>query len=224
MDKNMEKLKVLIEENSYFSQILAELRDDEVQKDRLRFRFNLERAGTILAYEISKMLPYREKEVTTPLGQTSMQLPSQNPVLCSILRAALPLHNGMIKIFDKADNAFVSAYRHHTAENKFEIKVEYLATPNLEDRLLILSDTMIATGQSIIHSYQAVIEQTVPKEVIVCCVIASEAGIDYVRKHLPRATIIAGAIDGELTAKSYIVPGLGDAGDLAFGSKDVNMD
>ena len=216
----MEKvLNILSKSNSIFSQIMSELRDVDIQTDRMRFRFNLERAGELMAYEISKHLQYVKKTVTTPLGTMDVSVLSQQPVLVGILRAGLPLHNGFLRIFDHADNGFISAFRQHTSENEFVIKVDYMACPEIEDRTLILVDPMIATGKSLYLSYQSLLSLGTPKEVFVAGVIASEEGLQYLRLHMPQAKFFIGDVDKELTAKSYIVPGLGDAGDLAFGEK-----
>lgn len=216
----MEKvLNILCRGNSIFTQIMAELRDSEIQTDRLRFRFNLERAGELLAYEISRHLQYENRTVTTPLGTLEVPVLASQPVLVGILRAGLPLHEGFLRIFDHADNGFISAYRHHTNENEFVIKVEYMACPEIEDRTLILIDPMIATGKSLYLSYQSLLTLGKPKDVYVAAVIASEEGLQYLRMHMPGARFFIGDVDKELTAKSYIVPGLGDAGDLAYGEK-----
>lgn len=216
----MEKvLNILSKGNSIFSQIMSELRDVDIQTDRMRFRFNLERAGELMAYEISRHLQYVNKTVTTPLGTVDVSVLKQQPVLVGILRAGLPLHNGFLRIFDHADNGFISAFRQHTSENEFVIKVEYMACPEIEDRTLILVDPMIATGKSLYLSYQSLLTLGTPREVYVAGVIASEEGLRYLRLHMPHAKFFIGDVDKELTAKSYIVPGLGDAGDLAFGEK-----
>jgi uracil phosphoribosyltransferase len=216
MDK---QVHIIGRSSSVFNTILSEMRDVEIQKDRLRFRFNLERAGEILAYELSRSLTYKQKEIITPLGSVEMPVLEQEPVIVCILRAGLPLHNGFLRIFDRADNGFISAYRHHTKGNEFIVKVEYMACPELEGRTLILVDPMIATGRSLSLSYKSLLSFGTPAEVYVAGVIASEDGIDHVRLHMPHAKMFIGEVDKELTAKSYIVPGLGDAGDLAFGDK-----
>ncbi|MEM6806847.1 MAG: uracil phosphoribosyltransferase [Bacteroidota bacterium] len=213
------QVTILNTEKSVLNQILYELRDREIQTDRMRFRKNLQRTGCLMAYEISKQLDYEEKEVTTPLGQLQMQLPVQSPVLVSILRAGLPLHEGFLDIFDKADNGFISAFRQHTAGNDFIVKVEYQAVPPLHSRDLILIDPMIATGQSIVLSYKSLMEAGTPGRIFIAGLVASDEGLAYVQRHIPKARIFVAAVDKELTAKAYIVPGLGDAGDLAFGEK-----
>ncbi len=212
---------ILSTQPSAFSQYLAEVRDAAVQTDRLRFRTNLQRAGRALAYEISRHLRYESRSITTPLGQTEQSVLAEQPVLGAILRAALPLHQGFLDVFDRADNAFVSAYRAHDTvnENAFVVKVEYLSAPALTGRTLVLIDPMIATGMSMVMSYEALRALGEPSQIFVAGLIASEQGLSYVQRHLPQARIFVGAVDLELTAKAYIVPGLGDAGDLAFGEK-----
>lgn len=200
---------------------MFELRSVEHQQDRMRFRKNIERCAQILGYEISKEFPYKSETVQTPLGELDMDIPESHPVVVSILRAGLPMHQGLLEYFDGADNGFISAYRHTTKGNEFIVKVEYLALPSLEGRILILTDPMIATGKSMVLSYKAMVPQYgTPDQVFVAGIIGSEEGVDYVRRNMPQARLFIGAVDGELTAKSYIVPGLGDAGDLAFGAKE----
>lgn len=206
--------------NSIFNQYIAEIRDLQVQKDSMRFRRNLERMGEIFAYEISKTLNYKLEEVTTPLGIANVSVPAQQPVVATILRAGLPLHQGMLNYFDKGQNAFISAYRKHHKDGTFDIHVEYMACPDLLDKVLILTDPMLATGSSMVLTYQALIKRGIPAHTHIVAVIASSEGVEYAKKHLPsNVTLWIGAIDEELTAQSYIVPGLGDAGDLAFGEK-----
>ena len=205
--------------NSIINQFVAELRNVEIQTDRLRFRRNLERIGELMAYEISKTLDYELYEVETPLGMAQVDLPSEMPILATILRAGLPMHQGFLNIFDSADNAFVSGYRKHHKDGTFEIKVDYVSSPNLDGRVLIIVDPMLATGASIVATVKHLQEFGTPKEIHIAAAIAATDGVNYVRRLLPNAKIWAGAIDEELTAKSYIVPGLGDAGDLAFGEK-----
>lgn len=213
---------VIGEKNSVFNQFLAEIRDAKIQKDPMRFRRNLERMGEIFAYEISKELEYDEIEVTTPLGSTNMQLLKTYPVLGTILRAGLPLHQGMLNFFDQGLNAFISAYRKMEKGESFTIQIEYVSAPDLSGKVLILSDPMLATGQSIVLTCKELFAQSEPSHIHVVSAIASDEGIEYVRKHLhsKNVDLWVGAIDGELTAKAYIVPGLGDAGDLAYGPKD----
>jgi uracil phosphoribosyltransferase len=212
-------VKVIGDTNSIFNQFLQEMRSEVFQQDRMRFRLNLKRAGSILAYEISKDLDYSSSLVKTPLGELNMLTLKSNPIIISILRAGLPLHEGVLSVFDNSDNGFISAYRQHTREDEFIIKVEYLACPEIENKTIILCDPMIATGQSMVKSYKALLEKGTPNRVFIASVIASDEGIEYVERHMPEAVIYVGAVDMELTAKSYIVPGLGDAGDLAFGIK-----
>ncbi len=209
----------LSHENSLIGEYISEIRDVEVQSDRMRFRRNMERIGEIVAYEISKKLPWISKEVTTPLGVSKCMVLKEQPILATILRAGLALHEGLLSYFDKGDSAFISAYRKHDKDGSFNIKVEYLSCPSISDRLLIISDPMLATGSSMVLTLQTLYAQGIPSETHIVTAIACTQGINYVRKNLPDATIWAAAVDDELTAKSYIVPGLGDAGDLAFGEK-----
>jgi uracil phosphoribosyltransferase len=211
----------LSNERSVVNRFLAELRDTEIQKDPMRFRRNMERMGEIMAYELSKTMDHAEEEVISPLGIAHMQLPVEQPVLATILRAGLPLHQGMLNIFDRADNAFISAYRkHRKGEDGFDIAVEHLSSPSLEGRVLVLSDPMLATGQSMVLVYKALLRFGKPKAVHIVSVIASSEGLEYVKRHMPPNTRIwIGAVDEEMTAQAYIVPGLGDAGDLAYGVK-----
>jgi uracil phosphoribosyltransferase len=210
----------LAKENSLLNQFISELRDAEVQQDSMRFRRNLERMGEIFAYEISKKLAWMKKEVTTPLGTAEVFVLREQPVIATILRAGLPLHQGILNYFDRAENAFVSAYRKHHKDGSFDIQVEYMSSPDLTDKILILSDPMLATGASIVLTWQSIIRKGKPKHTHIVTVIASVQGVEHVKKHLPEhVTLWCGAIDEELTAHAYIVPGLGDAGDLAFGSK-----
>jgi uracil phosphoribosyltransferase len=206
--------------HSIVNQFVSELRDIQIQRDRMRFRKNLERLGEIFAYEISKTLKYEEVEVITPLGIASVPVLQSHPIVGTILRAGLPLHYGILNYFDQADNAFISAYRRHHKDGTFDIKLEYVGSPSLNDRELILCDPMLATGSSIVKTYKALLEKGVPRHTHIVSALASTMGIEYVKRNMPpNVTIWAAAIDEELTAQSYIVPGLGDAGDLAFGSK-----
>ena len=209
----------LSEQHSLLSNWVAELRDTEVQKDRMRFRRNLERIGEVIAYEISRKLPWEEREVTTPLGIAPCRVLAVQPVLALILRAGLPLHQGMLHYFDRADNAFISAYRKHHRDGSFEIELEYISCPSLEDRILIICDPMLATGASLVKTIQMLRAEGTPREVHVVSAIACTVGIDHLRREQPHVNIWCGAIDEELTAKGYIVPGLGDAGDLSYGEK-----
>ena len=209
----------LSEKNSIANQFLAELRDEQVQKDRMRFRRNLERLGEIFAYEISKVLEYKEIEVETPLGIAKASVPADEVVLATILRAGLPMHQGMLNFFDGAGNAFVSAFRKHYKGGDFEVKLEYISCPNLTDKILIISDAMLATGASMSLAIKELLEFGEPKAIHFVTGIASASGLAHMRRIFPKAYIWMGALDEELTAKSYIVPGLGDAGDLGYGAK-----
>jgi len=207
-------------DNSIFNQFISEIRNVDIQNDRMRFRRNCERMGEIMAYEISKTFKYETKEITTPLGIAKINLITEQPVLSTILRAGLTLHQGLLNYFDNADNAFVSAYRKHRKDGTFIIEAEYMASPSLKDRIVILSDPMLASGASIVEIYKLLLQKGTPKKLHLAILIASKEGINYVERHLPENTTLwVGAIDDELTAQSYIVPGLGDAGDLAYGSK-----
>ena len=207
--------------NSIFNRFLAEIRDEEIQKDRMRFRANLVRIGEILAYEISKGLDYEEREVITPLGVANVSVPTLEPVLCAILRAALPMHQGFLNYFDRADNAFAAAYRRYHKGGDFEIEVDYASSPPLDGRTLIIIDPMLATGSSIEHVYHRLLAKGTPGRVIIASAIATDSGINHLRSKLPEGTQYwTGVLDKELTAQAYIVPGLGDAGDLAYGRKD----
>jgi uracil phosphoribosyltransferase len=211
----------LAKQRNVVGHFLAELRDVQVQKDPMRFRRNLERVGEVLAVEMSRTLEYEEREVTTPLGVAQAFLLKEQPVLATILRAGLPMHQGMLNYFDRADNAFISAYRkHRKGEDGFDIEVEYLSSPSLHDRVLVLCDPMLATGQSMVLVYKALLRLGIPKALHVVSAIASKEGLEYAKLHLPAGTRFwIGAVDEEMTAQAYIVPGLGDAGDLAYGNK-----
>ncbi len=205
--------------HSLISNWVSELRSVEVQQDRMRFRRNLERIAEVIGYEISKQLESEDKEITTPMGISTCKVLKQQPVLATILRAGLAMHNGLLNYFDKADNAFLSAYRKHQPDGSFEISLEYMSCPELENRTVIISDPMLATGSSLVKSIQHLKDEGNIKELHIVCAIACSVGIEYVLRAEPRAIIWCGDIDEELTAKGYIVPGLGDAGDLAYGSK-----
>ena len=198
---------------------IAEIRDQSVQTDRMRFRRNLERIGEIAGYEISRLMAYEELEVQTPLGISNSKKLKNQPVLATILRAGLPLHQGLLNVFDKADNAFISAYRKHDRDGSFEISMSYITSPELDNRVLIISDPMLATGSSMVKTIQQLRSEGNPAEIHIVTAIACTVGIEYLRRALPACKIWCGAIDDELTAKGYIVPGLGDAGDLSFGNK-----
>lgn len=213
-------VQILNQQNSIISRFIAEIRDAVIQKDRMRFRRNLERIGEVAAYEISKKMVYESREVVTPLGIANVNIPKDEPVLATILRAGLPLHQGLLNYFDHADNAFISAYRKHHKDGTFDISLEYVSSPSLQNRIVILSDPMLATGQSMVMTYKAILEKGKPQHTHIVAALASTQGVEYVKKHLPLGiTLWIGAVDEELTAQSYIVPGLGDAGDLAFGEK-----
>ena len=212
-------VKNLSDNHSLVTNWINELRDVEVQNDRMRFRKNLERISEICAYEISKTLPWVEKEVTTPLGTSICKVLKTQPVLATILRAGLPMHTGLLNYFDKADNAFISAYRKHHSDGSFEISLDYISCPEMENRVVIISDPMLATGASLVKAMQFIREAGNPSEIHIACALACTVGLEYVQRAEPKATIWCGDIDDELTAKGYIVPGLGDAGDLAFGVK-----
>ena len=212
----------LSEKHSLLSNWVAELRDTDMQRDRMRFRRNLERIGEVMAYEISRVMPSVDRDVTTPLGISTCRMLETQPVLAMILRAGLPLHQGMLNYFDHADNAFISAYRKHHRDGSFDIELEYISCPSLEDRILIICDPMLATGASLVKTIQMLRTEGTPREVHVVSAIACSVGIDHLRREQPHVKIWCGAIDEELTAKGYIVPGLGDAGDLAYGEKTQN--
>ena len=209
----------LSEKHSLVSNWVAELRSEDVQKDRMRFRRNLERFGEVIAYEISRRMEFEEKEIETPLGTAVSKMLKDEPILATILRAGLPMHQGMLNYFDKADNAFISAYRKHQKDGTFEISLEYMSCPDLDERIIIISDPMLATGSSLVKTIQYLKDEGNPKEIHIACAIACTVGIEYVKRQEPSVIIWCGDIDDELTAKGYIVPGLGDAGDLAFGAK-----
>ena len=206
--------------NSVFNQFIAEIRDENIQKDPMRFRRNIERMGEIISYEISKTFAYENREVITSLGIANVSMMKEQPVIASILRAGLPLHQGVLNYFDRAENAFISAYRKHHQNGTFDIQLEYLASPELTDKELILCDPMLASGSSIVLTYNALLLRGKPRHTHIVSLIASTEGLAYAKKQLPEnITIWCGAVDDELTAKAYIVPGLGDAGDLAYGKK-----
>ena len=211
----------LSNQNSILNTFISEIRDITVQKDSMRFRRNIERIGEVLGYEMSKSLSFKPSTIDTPLGKSSINLFDNDIVLCSILRAGVPLHQGLLNYFDDADNAFISAYRHHRHDpESFEIVVEYLACPSLEGKTLILADPMLATGQSLVATYEALKPFGIPKEIHLVNVIGAQDGIDFIDGYFPENTHLwIATVDDELNDKGYIVPGLGDAGDLAFGEK-----
>lgn len=205
--------------NTLLSEWVREIRDITVQQDRMRFRRNMERIGEICAYEISKHLNYAETTVQTPMGEASSVTINPQPVLATILRAGVPLHQGLLNYFDKADNAFIAAYRKHHRDGSFEIEQHYVTSPSIEGRPLIIADPMLATGSSLVQALRTLTENENPSQIHIVCAIACTVGIEYVERKFPNAHIWAATIDDELTARGYIVPGLGDAGDLAYGTK-----
>ncbi|NND10962.1 MAG: uracil phosphoribosyltransferase [Flavobacteriaceae bacterium] len=208
-------------DQSVLNQFIAELRDVNIQKDSMRFRNNIERIGEILSYELSKTLNYGTKEIETPFGSKQMSLPKNELVLCSVLRAGLPLHQGLLNFFDKAENAFISAYRlHRDNQDAFEVNVKYLAAPSLSNKTLVLTDPMLATGKTLENVFNALKKHGIPKQIHIVSVIGSSSGVEYVNSIFPDSTHMwIATIDEELNSKGYIIPGLGDAGDLSFGEK-----
>ncbi|MGY8989129.1 MAG: uracil phosphoribosyltransferase [Flavobacteriales bacterium] len=208
-------------QNSIFNHFIRETRDIKIQNDSMRFRRNIERIGEIFAYEISKKMEYKNKKITTPLGISTESLITEKPVLATILRAGLPLHQGFLNYFDSSDNTFISAYRKPKKGGGFEIKIEYLASPDLEGKTIILCDPMLASGSSMILAIEAILSKGKPKHIHIVSVMSSSEGIDYIKRNIPikDCTLWVGAEDADMTEQSYIVPGLGDAGDLAFGKK-----
>lgn len=217
------KIINLSEQNSIINQYMAEIRDAEYQKNRLLFRNNIMRIGEFEAFELSKTLAYEPKEVTTPLGVSTVNVPTDKIVLATIFRAGLPFHNGFLNVFDHAGNAFVSAYREYkdAAHHEVGIHIEYLATPSIDEKNLIIADPMLATGGSMELGYKAFLTKGTPKQIHVCCVIASPEGIEHIKKTFPneKTTIWCAAIDPGMNEHKYIVPGFGDAGDLCYGGK-----
>ncbi len=215
------ELKLLGNHHSIIDQYLGEIRDVNIQKDPMRFRENLQRLGELFGYEISKTLSYSNREVPTPLGVAQVPMLARQPVLATILRAGLPMHQGLLRVFDQAENTFISAYRKYTDDGNFDIEFEYIASPLLDGKVVILSDPMLASGMSMEISYHALLSKGNPEHIHLVSLIGSSKGVQYVQDNIPdgRVTLWLGAIDPEMTAKSYIVPGLGDAGDLAYGAK-----
>ena len=213
-------LTILTRQDSIANQFLAELRNVEVQQDRMRFRRNLERLGEVFAYEISKTFTYEPTEVETPLGVAETALLTEQPVLAAILRAGVAMHQGMLNVFDQAESAFIGAYRKTKKSGAFEIRKEYVSSVNLDNRIVILIDPMLATGRTMVLTCKELLDDFNIKSLIIVTAIASEEGIAHVQAFLPQAQLWVGDIDSELTSKAYIVPGLGDAGDLAYGAKD----
>lgn len=216
------KIVNFAEKNSELNRFVAEIRDIHIQQDRLRFRKNLERIGEVMSYEISKDLRYSEKQVTTPLGVARVNTADDKIVIGTILRAGIPYHQGFLNYFDRAENAFVSAYRKYKDKLNFEIFIEYIASPRIDGKVLILTDPMLATGGSMELSYRALLTKGEPEHIHIASVIASQKAIEYITTHFPeeKTTVWVGAIDPDLNEHSYIVPGLGDAGDLAYGEKE----
>lgn len=212
-------ITILTQRNSIANHYIAELRDNVVQKDRMRFRKNIERLGEIIAYEISKTLSYAPQEVETPLGIAEAHLLDDQPIIISIMRAGLPFHQGFLNIFDQADSGFLAAYRHTKKSGEFEIHKQYESVPDLENKTVIIVDPMLATGKSLALCCQDILNTYAIKEMHIAAIIASDEGLELVRKQIPTAHFWLGDVDKELTSKSYIVPGLGDAGDLAYGNK-----
>ncbi|MCO6479598.1 MAG: uracil phosphoribosyltransferase [Phaeodactylibacter sp.] len=214
----------LSENDSIANHFIAQIRDAKVQQDSMRFRRNMQRIGEVLAYEISKKLNYQEKDIETPLGVARVNVPADRVVLATILRAGLPLHQGMLNYFDYAGNAFVSAFRKHHKDGSFDVHMEYISCPPLDDVVLIVSDPMLATGASMSLSAKALLEYGQPKQIHFATAIASQAGLDHMRRIFPEAYVWMAALDEELTGKAYIVPGLGDAGDLSYGEKGLGTE
>lgn len=213
---------ILDQSNTILNKFVAQLRDENIQKDSLRFRENLKRCGILLGYEISKVLGYKNATITTPLGESEMALPCDKIVLATILRAGIPMHDGMLTMFDDAESGFIGAYRHWSKDGTMKIIMENVSTPDLEGKVLIICDPMLATGHSIEAAYAAILEKGgQPIHTHFASVIASSEGMEYVKSHLPmdKITIWSVALDYEMTVKNYIVPGIGDPGDLAFGKK-----
>jgi uracil phosphoribosyltransferase len=214
-------MTVLAEKNSIVNNFLIELRDSEVQKDSMRFRRNLERIGEIMAYEISKTLNYQNQKVKTSLGIKETQKLKDYPVIATIMRAGLPLHQGLLNVFDKSENAFIGAYRGvHDLKEDFDIEMDYITAPDLQGKTLIICDPMLATGKSIEKTYHALLRFGIPSKTHIVSVVASRRGAKFVKARMPECSLWLGDIDEEMNDKSYIVPGLGDAGDLAFGLKN----
>lgn len=208
-------------DNSLLNQFIAEIRDKDIQKDSMRFRRNIERIGEVLCYELSKTIGYEKKTVVTPFGSKEMTLPSDQMVLCSVLRAGLPLHQGLLNYFDQSENAFISAYRYHpNGGDDFEVIVKYFAAPSLDGKILVLTDPMLATGKTLENVLAALKTHGAPKQIHIISVIGSKQGIEHIKQIFPGNTHLwIATIDDELTSRGYIIPGIGDAGDLAFGEK-----
>ena len=209
------------EKKSIFNEFIREIRDIEIQNDSMRFRRNIERIGEVFAYEISKEMEYKKKEITTPLGISIENIMTENPILATILRAGLPLHQGFLNYFDKSENAFISAYRKQKKGGHFKIEIEYFSSPNLDNKTIILCDPMLASGSSMSLAIKSILKKGKPKHIHIVSIISSSEGINFLKQNIPieNCTLWIGAEDTKMTAQSYIVPGLGDAGDLAFGKK-----
>ncbi len=207
--------------SSLVDQFISEIRDEQIQKDRLRFRRNFIRLGEIFSYEISKSMPFKEEEVNTSLGIANVPILQVQPVIASFLRAGLAFHEGFLNFYDKADSAYIAGYRKYDKAGGFDIKIDYITSPSIENRILIINDAMLASGSSFEYAYKGLLDYGKPKHVHIAAIIASREGLEYIQRVLPDAlvTVWTGAIDDELTVKSYIVPGLGDAGDLLYGPK-----
>ena len=207
--------------NSIFNNFIREIRDIEIQSDSMRFRRNIERIGEVFSYEISKKMTYKRKKITTPLGISTEKIMYENPILATILRAGLPFHQGFLNYFDKSENAFISAYRKQKKGGNFKIEIEYFSAPNLNNKTIILCDPMLASGSSMILAIKSILKKGNPKHIHIVSIISSSKGIDFIKQNTPigNYTLWIGAEDTEMTSKSYIVPGLGDAGDLAYGKK-----
>lgn len=219
MAKQIALVHILSKEFSIVNEFLRELRDKEIQKDRARFRKNIGRIGQVAAYEISKTMQFNTEFAQSPLGIAQVRTLHEQPVIATILRAGLPLQEGMSHMFDQADLAYISAYRKPTSETEFEIVLEYVATPDIDNRILIICDPMLATGRSLVETYKAFVAKGKPKRVYLVAVVGSQAGVDYVMDNIPDADLYIGVVDSKLDSHGYIVPGLGDAGDLSFGEK-----
>lgn len=217
----MMKIYNLGGKGTLLDQFVAEIRDHEIQLDRARFRKNLARMGEVMAYEMSKEFPFISEDITTPLGIAQVPVLQEQPVIATVLRAGLPFHQGFINYFDHADSAFIAGYRKYNKNGGFEIKIDYISSPPVDDRIVIINDPMLASGGSIELAYKGLLDFGKPKQVYIAAIIASKEGLDHIERVLPESeiSIWVGAIDDELTVKSYIVPGLGDAGDLAYGRK-----
>ncbi len=215
----MNKITVLAEKNSVIQQFLTEIRDKEIQKDRLRFNRNIERMGELLAYELSKDLEYKEIETQTPLTTAHTKILAEQPIVTAVLRAGIPLQRGVTNIFDHADSAFISAYRNYIDETSFEVELSYIATPEIQGKTLIFTDPMLATGKSVLLTLNSMLSTGKPKHTHIVAVVASKEGLATLNANLKNVSFWIGAVDDTLNSHSYIVPGLGDAGDLAFGSK-----